>query len=199
MLQGDRAEAGLRIKATCSSFPKSLRFQELKSLGFRLHSTSQLLSDFRGHIYPLGSVCPVESLREQEDHVIRGPSQLQPPERRFFYGWFSAQELASLSGNLPASHPQLLFSLIVVSQSKTAFATCCRGRLCLPPSLPSWYFSLGGGGALGKRDRSLQLPGLLPAASLLFLSPFPPPSPHPDRNSASHFLGMLRSQPEPAV
>lgn len=95
-----------------------------------------------------------------------------PPER-FFYCWFSAQELASLSGNLPVSHPQPLFSLIVVSQSKTAFATCCRGRLCLPPSLPSWDFSLGGGGALGKRERSLQLPGSFLRLPCCFSAPFP--------------------------
>lgn len=191
VLNGDRAEAELRIKATCFSSSGSLRFQGLASLGFRLNSASKLWSDFGGQRCPLGPVCLEESLRELEDHVMPGPSLLQLAKRRFFfYGWFSAQELAFLSGNLPASQPQPLLSLNCSLPEQNRVCNLLPGSPLPPsllPSLPSWDFSLGGGGALGKREGGEAAAArLLPAASLLFLSPFPPLAPPPPTETQPH-------------
>lgn len=101
--------------------------------------------------------------------MIRGPSQLQLPERRSFsfHGWFSAQELASLSGNLPASllancslraKPPLQPAAQVASASLPLRQA---GVLC------RWGRSPGHEGA------EPQLPGSF-LAPLLFLSPFLP-------------------------
>lgn len=101
------------------------------------------------------------------------------PERRFFFsGWFSAQELASLPGNLPASHAQPLFSLIVVSlRAKPPLQPAARVASVFPPSLASSDFSLGGGWSPDQEGGEPAAARLLPAASLLFLSPFSLPLP----------------------
>lgn len=158
-------------------------------MGSRLNSTTKSLTDFRGHLRSLGPVCLRVSLRELEGHVTRGPSQLQLPGGDFFFsGWFSAQQLASLSGNLPASAAQPLFSLTVVSlgakpplqpAARVASASSLAGKLGF---FFRWGWSPAQEGAEPAAAR------LLPAASLLFLSPFPLPL---DGNSASHFLGMF--------
>lgn len=126
---------------------------------------------------------------------------------------------------LPASTPgEEIFLLLVFCpgagfplweppsfSSSTSFLANCRlseqNRVCnllpgspLPPSLLAKLgFLFRWGWSPGQEGEEPAAAWLLPAASLLFLSPFPSPSPHPDRNSASHFLGMLRAQPEPAV
>lgn len=116
---GAKADAGFRIEATCSSLSGSVWFQELRSLGSRLNSTTKLLSDCRGHLCShlcsLGPVGLPVFERTRGSHDMKSLPASTPERRFFFSGWFSAQELVSLSGNLPPSPAQPLFSLIVVS------------------------------------------------------------------------------------
>lgn len=130
--------------------------------------------------------------------MIRGPSQLQPPGEIFLLLVFCP------GVGFPLWEPPSF------SSSTSLLANCClseQNRVCnllpgspLPPSLLAKLgFLFRWGWSPGQEGEEPAAAWLLPAASLLFLSPFPPPSPHPDRNSASHFLGMLGAQTEPAV
>lgn len=118
--------------------------------------------------------------------MTRGPPSFSSQRKGFlFHVWFSTSELAPLFGKLSASHTS---SASFLARCQASFTTCCGSP---HPPLSSHLRSGGRGRNPGRMEgepvaaRSCGFPAV--------------PRPPPPRNSASHFLGMFRRQPESVI